>query len=266
MREHPGARAVDRRGFLRSLGGGLVVLLAVDDLAPSQESGRGEGHERPQDIAAWLQIAPDGSITGFTGKVEVGQNIRTSLTQAIADELRCQPGSVRLVMGDTDLCPWDMGTFGSRTTPTMAPEMRKMASTARETLIDKAAELWAVPQTQIHMTGGWLRAGQKKASCGEIAGRINWTVITGVSDHITAPNDWRIAGASVPKVNGRKIVTGKHAYASDGAPPACFTAVYFDRRASAPGFSRPTRAVQRRCQGSLWCAMATLSAWPPWTS
>ncbi len=143
MPEHANPMSLDRRDFLRSLGGGLVILLAADDAAPAQESGRGArggGHELPQNVAAWLHIAPDGSITGFTGKVEVGQNIRTSLTQAVADELRCSPGSVRLLMGDTDLCPWDMGTFGSRTTPTMAPEMRKMASTARETLVDRGRE------------------------------------------------------------------------------------------------------------------------------
>ena len=111
----------------------------------AQESGaarRPRGEQLPPDVAAWLHIAPDGTITAFTGKVEVGQNIRTSLTQAVADELRCAPGSVQLVMGDTDLTPWDMGTFGSRTTPTMAPEMRRMASTARETLLDAAAKNW----------------------------------------------------------------------------------------------------------------------------
>ncbi len=126
-----------RRGFLKSLGGGLLVLFAVQDETEAQESGRSRGYggqPLPQNLAAWLHIAPDGAITVFTGKVEVGQNIRTSLTQAVADELRCPVASIHLVMGDTALTPFDMGTFGSRTTPTMAPVLRKMASTARETL------------------------------------------------------------------------------------------------------------------------------------
>ena len=104
--------------------------------------------------AAWLHIAPDGKITGFTGKVEVGQNSRTSLTQAVADELRCAPDSVQLVMGDTSRTPWDMGTFGSRTTPTMAPEMRKMASTARETLVDAAAKEWKTDRARLQVMNG----------------------------------------------------------------------------------------------------------------
>ena len=79
-------------------------------------------------------------VTVYTGKVEVGQNIRTSLTQAVAEELRAPLTSIRMVMGDTDLTPFDAGTFGSRTTPTMSPQLRKAAAAAREMLIDLAAE------------------------------------------------------------------------------------------------------------------------------
>ena len=58
----------------------------------------------------------------FTGKVEVGQNIRTSLAQQVAEELRVPFDSIEMVMGDTSLVTCDMGTFGSRTTATMGPE------------------------------------------------------------------------------------------------------------------------------------------------
>ncbi len=73
-------------------------------------------------------------VTIYTGKVEVGPNIRTSLTQAVAEELHAPIGSIKLVMADTDLTPYDMGTFGSRTTPTMAPQLKKVGAAARETL------------------------------------------------------------------------------------------------------------------------------------
>ena len=97
-------------------------------LAAAQESGHGfGGHELPQEISAWLHIAADGKVQVFTGKVEVGQNIRTSLAQQVAEELRVPFDSITMVMGDTDLVPWDMGTFGSRTTPTMGPQLRNMA-------------------------------------------------------------------------------------------------------------------------------------------
>ena len=186
-----------RRDFLKSLGGGLLVVFTLD----GQESGRHGGGGQPQlpeNIGAWLHIGPDGSITAFTGKVEVGQNIRTSLTQAVADELRCPAGSVQLVMGDTARTPWDMGTFGSRTTPTMAPVLRKMAATAREALADAAAKKWE----------SGAKGSLTPAKFGELAADIDWVHTIGKADLITAPTSWQVAGKSLLKVNAREIVTG----------------------------------------------------------
>src|SRR5579885_2450705 len=120
---------LDRRTFLKSLGGGLVVISARI-ASEAQETGGREAHwggePLPKAVAAWLHIGPDNVVTAFTGKVEVGQNARTSLTQALADELRREPVLDHLVMGVTDRCPFDMGTCGSRTMPTMAPILRRM--------------------------------------------------------------------------------------------------------------------------------------------
>src|SRR5512142_2958171 len=110
---------LDRRDFFRQLGAGLIVVLVLNDTGAAQESGRGRRGEQslPQDLETWLHIGENG-VTVFTGKAEMGQNIRTSLTQVVAEELSLPIESVNLVMGDTDLTPFDMGTFGSRTTPT----------------------------------------------------------------------------------------------------------------------------------------------------
>ena len=82
---------VDRRRFFQVLGGGIAVLLFAD-AAPAQESGQGGrrrgGGQRPAELGAWLHIGEDGTITVFSGKAEVGQNIRTSLAQVVAEELR----------------------------------------------------------------------------------------------------------------------------------------------------------------------------------
>jgi len=131
-----------RREFFKILGGGIVICV-LNDAWAFQESGGGRRRfdERlPQDISAWLHVAEDGGVTVYTGKVEMGQNIRTSLTQGVAEELRVEPEAIHMVMGDTDLTPYDMGTFGSRTTPTMSPQLRRAASAAREFLLDLAAE------------------------------------------------------------------------------------------------------------------------------
>src|SRR5207248_1453819 len=105
-------------------------------------------------ISAWLHIGEDSKVTVFTGKVEVGQNSRTALTQAVSEELHTPPQSIVLVMGDTDLTPFDMGTFGSRTTPTMAPQLRRVAIAARELLLDFAAEQWKVDRFSLRIENG----------------------------------------------------------------------------------------------------------------
>lgn len=229
---------VERRAFLQSLGGGLLVLLAAEDLLLGQESGGGRrgggGRENvPQNVAAWLHIAPDGKVTGFTGKVEVGQNARTSLTQAVADELRCRTESVRLIMGDTGLTPWDMGTVGSRTTPTMAPQMRRMAATARETLLTAAAAKWQVDPKTLRLSDGVITGGgsDQSVTLGALAATVNWATVMG-ADTATAAANWTVAGKSVPKINAREIVTGQHRYTPDFKLPG----MLYGRVLRAPSF------------------------------
>jgi CO/xanthine dehydrogenase Mo-binding subunit len=211
---------LDRRRFLKLFGGGLAVCLAAPDLE-AQESGRArQTRELPKDLAAWLHIDKDGKVTVFTGKVEVGQNIRTSLAQQVAEELRVSVDSIRMVMGDTDLCPWDAGTFGSRTTPTMGPQLRAVASTAREALIDLAAERWKVSRDGLAAENGRIAdpAAKRSITYGELT-RGEKLVKTLPADvaavAVTPASKWKVAGTRVPKVGGRDFVTGAHKYASD---------------------------------------------------
>ncbi len=211
-----------RRDFFSVLGGGIVVLLIADD-ADAQESGGGRGRGMreplPEQVSAWLHIGENGVVTVFTGKVEVGQNSRTSLTQAVGEELHAPPASIHLVMGDTDLTPYDMGTFGSRTTPTMWPQMRKAAAAAREMLIDLAAQKWSVDRASISVVNGRVTAGAQSAGFGELTHGQKLTKSIPSSVALEPATEWRVAGTSVPKVNGREIVTGAHKYAYDVKRP-----------------------------------------------
>jgi isoquinoline 1-oxidoreductase len=215
-----------RRDFLKTLGGGLLVILSADPEARAQESGGprrsggGDDDRVPHNVSAWLRITPDGGITAYTGKTEVGQNIRTSLTQAIADELRCAPSAVQVVMADTALTPWDMGTFGSLTTLRMAPQLRKMAGAAREELTGAAAKKWGVDRASLKVAHACVThpATGRKSSFGEIARELDWTKVVGSDDAITPPDQWTVAGRDLEKINAREIVTGKHKYTSDLQP------------------------------------------------
>jgi isoquinoline 1-oxidoreductase len=213
--------AVDRRQFFKTFGGGLVVL-SLAGPALAQESGAagrrgGRGGQVPADINAWLHIGEDGVVTVFTGKAEVGQNIRTSLSQAVAEELRSPVDSIKLVMADTLLTPFDMGTFGSMTTPQMASRLHKTAAAAREALLDLAAAHFKADRASLRLADGKISspASTDSVTFGQLTKGQNLVKSVAGDGDTTPPADWKIAGTSVPKINGRDFVTGRHQYASD---------------------------------------------------
>jgi len=219
--DRPSISALDRRDFLKVLGGGLLICLThTSSLA--QESGRAFGaHELPKDLSAWLHIATDGQVKVFTGKVEVGQNIRTSLAQLVAEELKVPFEAITMVMGDTDLTPWDMGTFGSRTTPTMGPQLRTMAAAAREMLLEIAAKRWHVAAASLTAADGKVTDPKNARSLayGELTRGEKLVKTVSADESLTPPKEWKVAGTAVPKAEGRDFVTGKHKYPSDITRP-----------------------------------------------
>jgi isoquinoline 1-oxidoreductase len=214
---------LDRRDFLKMFGGG-VIICACAPAALAQESGGarfGRGPSLPQDLASWLHIGADGRVTVFTGKAELGQNIRTSLTQQVAEELRTPVETISLVMGDTDLVPYDMGTFGSQTTPMMAPRLRNMAASARDLLTGMAASRWNVAPATLVAEGGKITNPATRATLtyGELARGEKLVRTVAADPPLVPPSQWKIAGSAVPKVDGREFVTGKHQFPSDIARP-----------------------------------------------
>jgi isoquinoline 1-oxidoreductase len=215
--------ALGRRDMLKLVGGGVLIGVFLDPVARAQESGRtGRGSdETPQDVAAWVHVDETGAVSVFTGKAELGQNIRTSLSQAVADELRVPLDAVTLVMADTERTPYDAGTFGSRTTPQMAPQLRRASAAARLAILDLAASRWGVEATALEAADGRVRHPQtrRELSYGELTRgqRIARTI-----DGSAAPLDrsaWHLAGTSASKVDGRAFVTGAHTYTSDLTRP-----------------------------------------------
>jgi isoquinoline 1-oxidoreductase len=211
----------DRRQFLKTFSAGIALLVPMSHLLAQEqdqgESGRGFNRDVPQEVGAWIHVDQEGSIVVYTGKVEFGQNIRTSLAQAVAEELHVPIGTIRLVMGDTDLTPFDLGTFGSRTTPTMAPQLRKAAAAARELLIALAAQQWQVaPETVRLVDARFVNHNQTKSMTLAEVAKGQKLVKTISPDVKTTPvEQWTVAGRSLPKVDGRDFVTGRHKYTSD---------------------------------------------------
>jgi isoquinoline 1-oxidoreductase len=162
------------RDWFGVLGDGLVVVLPTPPLAPGSWS---------TGASTWLHVDADAKVTAFTGKVDVGQDNCTALRLLVAEELRVPLVNVRLAMGDTDLCPYDMGTFGSRSMPDAGHALAQAAARARMLL-------------PVH-------AGLRRIEI--IAGE---TVLT-------AGTEWHLAGTSHVPEGIIDAVTGARRFGSD---------------------------------------------------
>ena len=212
-----------RRDLFKFLGAGALILCAGTKTSALQESGKGQhrGEATPKEIGAWLHIGEDGKITVFTGKVEVGQNIRTSLTQAVAEELHVAVSRIELVMGDTLLAPFDMGTFGSRTTPTMNLQLRRVSAAASDMLKDIAAKNWEADKARLVAADGKISdpVSKKSATYGQLLKGRELAELIPDQDPLLPATEWRVAGKPLPKVDGRGFVTGAHKYPADQKRP-----------------------------------------------
>jgi isoquinoline 1-oxidoreductase len=220
----PGYRfEANRREFVQVLGAGL--LIAVSSRAGRAQPGgrrRGSGGRRSSEkLSERFHIDGDGVVTVLTSKVEVGQGSRTQLAQAAAEELRLPVDRLRLIMADTEICPDDGGTAGSRTTPSTVPQVRSAAAAARELLIGMAAERLHVERSFIRFEKGVFSVSESDESLtlGELAGAREFVsefdvpMPEGVS--VAAVEEWTVLGRSIDKVAGEDVVTGRHAYPSD---------------------------------------------------
>ena len=213
---------LDRRQFLKVVGGGIVVCVAVpSSLAIQERQRRGvPGQELPEDFNAFLRIGEDGRVTGFTGKVELGQGAITSLAQMLADELDVSLDSVSMVMGDTDLCPWDRGTFGSMTTRFFGPPFRAAAAEAKAVLVELAAEHLGVAKDRLKTKAGVVydAAGQKKVTYAELAkGKKILRHLKGAALETAA--DFTIVGKPILRRDSAEKVTGKAKFTGDLREP-----------------------------------------------
>ena len=215
--------ALGRRDFFKIFGAGLAVFTVVKNVGAQETAPSPHGfhnEELPKEIGAWLHIGEDGTVTGFVGKAEIGQNVRTSLGQTIADELGVPLDNVCMVLGDTGLTPFDAGTFGSRTTPTMTPQLRRVAAAARELLVEKAAKKWNVAPGKLVAGDGKVSdpASGKSLRYAELAREDFGKQTPPAEDPIKPASQWTIAGQPVPKVDAREFVTGGHQYTTDLRP------------------------------------------------
>lgn len=208
---------LNRRRFFKILGSGLAIVFVLPDISMLANGTSATSVVPTNQVGAWIHIGEDGMISVYTGKVEVGQNIRTSLSQIVSEELQVPLTSIKMIMADTDLVPYDAGTFGSRSTPQMGTQLRKAAATARYALADMAAKNWKTEVKFLKAVQGNIidSQTQNKIGYGELT--KGQQLLLPISDNVSVipASDWQVAGKTVPKVNGQNFISGKHKYVSD---------------------------------------------------
>ncbi len=204
----------NRRDFLKSVGGSLTILFLIGSRAATAQ----RGGEYPEDVNAYLKILADGRITCFTGKIEMGQGIITSLAQMIADELEVAYESIDMVMGDTDLCPFDGGTVGSRTTKYFGPALRQAGASAKAILLSMAAEKLGDDVNQLVVAHGVVSRKNNPAEKISYAELVMGHSITHRIDNSPEPEHFalhRVAGQSLKRSDALAKVIGAAQFAGD---------------------------------------------------
>lgn len=205
---------LSRREALKVLGAGIIVCGFAPSVANADQLPNG-----------WLQIGPDGLITLYTNKTELGQGITTALAQIAAEELDAPLTSMRVVTGDTDLCFWVTDpneTWGSLTISDFGPGLRTAATRARALLIKIAAEQLALPESRLFTRDGYVIDQQDENI------RVSYATLAGSGTidrplppivPVQDPATFTICGRPAIRIDAVEKVTGAARYAGDISLP-----------------------------------------------
>jgi isoquinoline 1-oxidoreductase len=172
----------------------------------------------PTDVNAYIKVGEDGRITVFSGKIEMGQGVETSMAQMIAEDLGTPLDQIDMIMGDTDTCPYDQGTWGSMTTRFFGPALRAAAANAKAMLVELAAERLAVPGSDLRVEEGTVVVTgdpSRRVTFAQLVGgrRLERTLSEAAVQKAVA--DFQVMGTSPRRLDARAKVTGEALYAGD---------------------------------------------------
>jgi isoquinoline 1-oxidoreductase len=210
--------AASRRRFIKNLGGGVVVVFCLGEMSFSSLFAQDGKPIEELDFNAYLRVKEDGRVDCFTGKIEMGQGIITSLAQVVAEELEVSIYDVDMIMGDTELCPYDAGTWGSLTTRFTDPVLRAAAAEAREVLLDLAAEHFGLNKTSLKIEEGVVsdkNDSSKKITYAELTKGKKIVRSLTKKPEIKKAKDFKLIGKPIKSLDAEAKVTGKAKYSGD---------------------------------------------------
>jgi len=214
-----------RREFLKGTGI-LIVSFSLPSLsktvsASGTPADTGTKTVALDDVDAFLAIDPSGSVTLYSGKVDLGTGIGTALTQIVAEELDVPLSRVHVIEGDTALTPAQGKTWGSLSIQNGGVQIRQAAATARRALLQEAAKRLGVPVEDLIVEQGTMRSrnGGKQITYGELIGGKTFSLKVDKQAPLKEPATYKIVGRPVPRFDIPEKMTGQSTYMQDFKVP-----------------------------------------------
>ena len=211
--------SLSRRTFLKAsalAGGGMMIALRFGAAAAADDA-------KAVKANAWVKILPDGSVVLTCHRNEMGQDVHTSLTMLLAEELGVDPRRVRVEQAGVDPVYINkmLGgqiTGGSTSVRDAWEPLRQAGASARVMLVGAAASQWNVPATEVRTEDGYVIHGTRKASYGELASAAAAQPVP-AQVKLKPASEFRLIGGKLPRLDGADKARGKTVYGIDAAQP-----------------------------------------------
>jgi nicotinate dehydrogenase subunit B len=216
---------LSRRDFLKTSGSLVVAFSFGPLLETAGRAALADGAALKavslDQVDSFLSIGADGTVTCYSGKVDLGTGVRTALTQIVADELTVALDKVRLIEGDTLLTPDQGPTYGSLAIQVGGMQIRQAAATARAALMSEAAKRWQVAPGELTTADGAVRtkSGARRISFGELVGGKGFSLSLDTGAPLLDPAQYRFVGRSISRLDIPGKVSGEFTYMQDFRVP-----------------------------------------------
>jgi CO/xanthine dehydrogenase Mo-binding subunit len=212
-----------RRTFLKATGGLVVAITLSGGLRPRLVRAAGPASVPADQIDSWLAVGPDGTVTVFTGKVELGTGLATATRQIAAEELDLAVDRIKLVEGDTWTTPDQGYTAGSQSIKSQWTNgLRQAAATARQKLVQLAAAKLGTAPDQLTVAGGLITVRSdpnKKVAYSDLLGGKKFGAAVSQAARPKTPDQYSVIGKSVPREDIPAKVTGEFNFIQDVRVP-----------------------------------------------
>jgi CO/xanthine dehydrogenase Mo-binding subunit len=275
-----------RRDFLKTSGALVVTFPLAHPLAEAAGKAMAAA---PKTVAGdavdgFIAIDSKGRVTVYSGKVDLGTGVSTALTQIAAEELYVPFERVSLVQGDTALTPDQGNTWGSLTIQAGGVQIRQACATAREALLDRAAQKLGVARDALSVKDGVVSANGRNVTYGQLVGGRNFETKVNPKAPLKPPAQYTIVGKSIDRLDIPAKVMGKFTYMHDFKRPgmlharvvrpaamqATLTSVDDSAARKVPGYVATVRkgnflaVVARNEWAAIKSAEAVKADWTPW--